>query len=55
MGQSVLVQHYENAFKPYGIATAQILLVHDDVTAGIVTSMRGALSIPCWNWAWCRW
>ena len=33
VGQSVLVQHYENAFKPYGIATAQILLVHDDVTA----------------------
>ena len=33
VGQSVLVQHYENAFKPHGIATAQILLVHDDVTA----------------------
>ena len=33
VGQSVLVQGYENAFKQYGIATAQILLVHDDVTA----------------------
>ncbi len=33
VGQSVLVQHYENAFRPHGIATAQILLVHDDVTA----------------------
>ena len=33
VGQSVLVQHYENAFKQHGIATAQILLVHDDVTA----------------------
>jgi glutamate 5-kinase len=33
VGQSILVQHYENAFKQHGIATAQILLVHDDVTA----------------------
>ena len=33
VGQSVLVQHYENAFKRHNIATAQILLVHDDVTA----------------------
>ena len=33
VGQSVLVQHYENAFKRYNIATAQILLVHDDITA----------------------
>ncbi|MCB1732675.1 MAG: glutamate 5-kinase, partial [Halieaceae bacterium] len=33
VGQSVLVQGYESAFKQYGIATAQILLVHDDVTA----------------------
>jgi glutamate 5-kinase len=33
VGQSVLVQGYENAFKQHGIATAQILLVHDDVTA----------------------
>jgi glutamate 5-kinase len=33
VGQSVLVQHYENAFKQHNIATAQILLVHDDVTA----------------------
>jgi glutamate 5-kinase len=33
VGQSVLVQSYETAFKHYGIATAQILLVHDDVLA----------------------
>jgi glutamate 5-kinase len=33
VGQSVLVQSYENAFKGHGVATAQILLVHDDVTA----------------------
>ncbi|MEM1152901.1 MAG: glutamate 5-kinase [Pseudomonadota bacterium] len=33
VGQSVLVQTYENAFKTHGFATAQILLVHDDVTA----------------------
>ena len=33
VGQSILVQNYDNAFKQHGIATAQILLVHDDVTA----------------------
>ncbi|MBA6414161.1 glutamate 5-kinase [Parahaliea sp. F7430] len=33
VGQSVLVQSYENAFKDYDIATAQILLGHDDVLA----------------------
>ncbi|HEY6130885.1 MAG TPA: glutamate 5-kinase [Halioglobus sp.] len=33
VGQSVLVQSYENAFKRHNIATAQILLVHDDVLA----------------------
>ena len=33
VGQSVLVQSYENAFKQYGVATAQVLLVHDDVIA----------------------
>lgn len=33
VGQSVLVQSYENAFKRHDIATAQILLVHDDVIA----------------------
>jgi glutamate 5-kinase len=33
VGQTVLVQSYENAFKQHGIATAQVLLVHDDVTA----------------------
>jgi glutamate 5-kinase len=33
VGQSVLVQSYESAFKTHGIATAQVLLGHDDVTA----------------------
>ena len=33
VGQSVLVQSYETAFKRHNIATAQILLVHDDVLA----------------------
>jgi glutamate 5-kinase len=33
VGQSVLVQTYENAFRQHDIATAQILLGHDDVTA----------------------
>ena len=33
VGQSVLVQSYETAFKQFDIATAQVLLVHDDVVA----------------------
>jgi glutamate 5-kinase len=33
VGQTVLVQSYETVFKRYGIATAQVLLVHDDVLA----------------------
>jgi glutamate 5-kinase len=33
VGQSVLVRSYENAFKHYDIATAQVLLGHDDVLA----------------------
>ncbi len=33
VGQSGLVQSYENAFKRHGISTAQVLLVHDDVLA----------------------
>lgn len=33
VGQSVLIQCYESAFKRHGIATAQILLGHDDVIA----------------------
>ena len=33
VGQSVLVQCYEAAFKRYDIATAQILLGHDDIIA----------------------
>ena len=33
VGQSVLVQSYENAFREHGFATAQVLLGHDDVIA----------------------
>jgi glutamate 5-kinase len=33
VGQTVLVQSYESAFKAHGIATAQVLLGHDDVIA----------------------
>ncbi len=33
VGQSVLVQSYESAFNSHDIATAQVLLVHDDVIA----------------------
>lgn len=33
VGQSVLVQSYENAFKRHGIIAAQVLLGHDDVIA----------------------
>jgi glutamate 5-kinase len=33
VGQSVLVQSYENAFRKHDIITAQILLGHDDVIA----------------------
>lgn len=33
VGQSVLVQSYETAFNRHDIATAQVLLVHDDVIA----------------------
>lgn len=33
VGQSVLVQSYESAFKRHDIATAQVLLGHDDVIA----------------------
>jgi len=44
VGQSVLVQSYENAFKTHGIATAQILLGHDDVIArDRYLNARGAL------------
>jgi glutamate 5-kinase len=33
VGQSILLQHYEQAFAVHGTATAQILLGHDDVAA----------------------
>lgn len=45
VGQSVLVQCYENAFKQHGIAAAQILLVHDDIIArDRYLNARGTLS-----------
>ncbi len=33
VGQSILVQSYENAFMHHGVASAQVLLGHDDVIA----------------------
>ena len=33
VGQSVLVQSYEAAFRSHGVAIAQVLLGHDDITA----------------------
>lgn len=33
VGQSLLVQSYETVFKRHSIATAQVLLVHDDILA----------------------
>ncbi|QIB66248.1 glutamate 5-kinase [Kineobactrum salinum] len=33
VGQSILIQSYETAFRQHGIATAQILLGHDDIIA----------------------
>ena len=33
IGQSILLQHYEQAFQGHDLATAQILLGHDDVLA----------------------
>jgi len=33
VGQSVLIQNYESAFNRYGVATAQVLLGHDDISA----------------------
>lgn len=33
VGQSVLIQSYESAFNRHGVATAQVLLGHDDVSA----------------------
>lgn len=57
VGQSVLVQSYENAFKRHGIATAQVLLVHDDITArdrylnarGTLTTLLGLGVLPVVN------
>lgn len=44
VGQSVLVQSYEAAFKEHGIVTAQVLLGHDDVIArDRYLNARGAL------------
>jgi glutamate 5-kinase len=45
VGQSVLVQCYESAFRQHGIATAQVLLSHDDITArDRYLNARGTLS-----------
>ncbi|MFV8818470.1 glutamate 5-kinase [Haliea sp. E17] len=45
VGQSVLVQNYENAFKQHGIIAAQVLLGHDDVIArDRYLNARGTLS-----------
>ena len=33
VGQSVLVQSYESAFKHHSVVTAQVLLGHDDIMA----------------------
>ncbi|HEY7775124.1 MAG TPA: glutamate 5-kinase [Kineobactrum sp.] len=33
VGQSILIQCYEAEFRQYGIATAQVLLGHDDISA----------------------
>lgn len=45
VGQSILVQSYESAFKRYNLATAQILLVHDDVlTRERYLNARGTLT-----------
>ena len=57
VGQSVLVQSYENAFREHGFATAQVLLGHDDVIArdrylnarGTLNTLLGLGVIPIVN------
>lgn len=57
VGQSVLVQRYENAFREHGFATAQVLLGHDDVIArdrylnarGTLNTLLGLGVIPIVN------
>jgi len=57
VGQSVLVQSYESAFKQHGIAAAQVLLSHDDVTArdrylnarGTLNTLLGLGVVPVVN------
>jgi len=57
VGQSVLVQSYENAFKQYGIISAQVLLGHDDVIArdrylnarGTLNTLLGLGVVPIIN------
>jgi glutamate 5-kinase len=45
VGQSILVQSYETAFNKHGVASAQILLGHDDITArDRYLNARGTLS-----------
>jgi glutamate 5-kinase len=57
VGQSVLVQSYENAFKEHGIISAQVLLGHDDVIArdrylnarGTLNTLLGLNVVPVVN------
>lgn len=57
VGQSVLVQSYENAFKEHGIVSAQVLLGHDDVIArdrylnarGTLNTLLGLNVVPVIN------
>jgi glutamate 5-kinase len=57
VGQSVLVQSYENAFKDHGIVSAQVLLGHDDVIArdrylnarGTLNTLLGLNVVPVVN------
>ncbi|MEH6587634.1 MAG: glutamate 5-kinase [Halioglobus sp.] len=57
VGQSVLVQSYENAFKGHGIVSAQVLLGHDDVIArdrylnarGTLNTLLGLGVVPVIN------
>ena len=57
VGQSVLVQSYENAFKKHGIISAQVLLGHDDVIArdrylnarGTLNTLLGLNVVPVVN------
>jgi glutamate 5-kinase len=57
VGQSILVQSYENAFMRHGVASAQVLLGHDDVIArdrylnarGTLNTLLGLGVVPVVN------